>query len=78
MEEYSFLEEYGLEDDGGMMESQAWSTGDDNGMGDEMEAAFEEFLRPIIILHIVLILSLMRFLRNRLINFLNCLKVFQK
>ena len=45
MEEYGFLEEYGLEDDGGMMESQAWSTGDDNGMGDEMEAAFEEFLR---------------------------------
>jgi len=45
MEEYSFLEEYGLADDDGMMESQAWSTGDDPGMGDEMEAAYEEFLR---------------------------------
>ena len=45
MEEYSFLEEYGLADDDGTMESQTWSTGDDNGMGEEMEAAFEEFLR---------------------------------
>ena len=45
MEEYSFLEEYGLADDDGMMEPQAWSTGDDPGMGDEMEAAYEEFLR---------------------------------
>ena len=45
MEEYSFLEQYGLADDDGMMESQAWSTGDDPGMGDEMEAAYEEFLR---------------------------------
>ena len=45
MEEYSFLEEYGLADDDGAMESQTWSTGDDNGMGEEMEAAFEEFLR---------------------------------
>ena len=46
MEEYSFLEDYGLADDAdGAMESQTWSTGDDNGMGEEMEAAFEEFLR---------------------------------
>ena len=45
MEEYSFLEEYGLADDDGAMESATWSTGDDNGMGEEMEAAFEEFLR---------------------------------
>ena len=46
MEEYNFLEEYGIaDDDGGMMEPQAWSTGDDAGMGDEMEQAFEEFLR---------------------------------
>ena len=45
MEEYNFLEEYGLADDDGSMESQTWSTGDANGMGEEMEAAFEEFLR---------------------------------
>ena len=45
MEEYSFLEEYGLADDDGAMKSQTWSTWSDNRMGEEMEAAFEEFLR---------------------------------
>jgi len=48
MEEYSFLEEYGVNDEDGFSESQsmAWSTGEEpGGMGDEAEAAYEEFLR---------------------------------
>ena len=45
MEEYSFLQEFGIAEDEGYNEPQAWSTGDDLGMGDEMEAAYEEFLR---------------------------------
>jgi len=45
MEEYSFLEEYGLEGEEGQGPVQ-WSTGEEaTGMGDEMEAAYEEFLR---------------------------------
>jgi len=46
MEEYSFLEEYGVNDEDGFSESTAWSTGEESGgMGDEAEAAYEEFLR---------------------------------
>ena len=45
MEEYSFLQEFGIAEDDGYNEPQAWSTGDDPGMGDEMEVAYEEFLR---------------------------------
>lgn len=45
MEEYSFLQEFGIAEDDGYNEPQAWSTGDDLGMGDEMEVAYEEFLR---------------------------------
>lgn len=46
MEEYSFLEEYGVNDEDGYSESMAWSTGEESGgMGDEAEAAYEEFLR---------------------------------
>jgi len=46
MEEYSFLEEYGVNDEDGFSESMAWSTGEESGgMGDEAEAAYEEFLR---------------------------------
>lgn len=44
MEEYDFLEEYGVNDEDNFGEVQ-WSTGEDNpGMGDEIEAAYEEFL----------------------------------
>jgi len=46
MEEYSFLEEYGINEEEGFSESMAWSTGEEpGGMGDEAEAAYEEFLR---------------------------------
>eukprot|EP00092_Neocalanus_flemingeri_P029730 GFUD01032278.1.p1 GENE.GFUD01032278.1~~GFUD01032278.1.p1 ORF type:complete len:408 (+),score=104.57 GFUD01032278.1:35-1258(+) len=46
MEEYSFLEEYGVNDEDGFSEPMAWSTGEEpGGMGDEAEAAYEEFLR---------------------------------
>jgi len=46
MEEYSFLEEYGVNDEDGFSENMAWSTGEEpGGMGDEAEAAYEEFLR---------------------------------
>ena len=45
MEEYSFLQEFGIAEEEGYSEPQAWSTGDDQGMGDELEAAYEEFLR---------------------------------
>ena len=46
MEEYSFLEEYGVNEEEGFSESMAWSTGEEpGGMGDEAEAAYEEFLR---------------------------------
>jgi len=46
MEEYSFLEEYGVNDEDGLSEPMAWSTGEEpGGMGDEAEAAYEEFLR---------------------------------
>merc|ERR1712142_1384179 len=45
-QEYSFLEEYGVNDEDGYSESMAWSTGEESGgMGDEAEAAYEEFLR---------------------------------
>jgi len=44
MEEYDFLEEYGVNDEDNFGEVQ-WSTGeDDQGMGDEIEAAYAEFL----------------------------------
>jgi len=49
MEEYSFLEEFGFnnEEDGFNTDSMAWSTGEEpiGDMGDEAEAAYEEFLR---------------------------------
>jgi len=44
MEEYDFLQEYGVNDEDNFGEVQ-WSTGHDTpGMGDEIEAAYEEFL----------------------------------
>jgi len=44
MEEYDFLQEYEANDEDNFGEVQ-WSTGDDTpGMGDEIEAAYEEFL----------------------------------
>merc|ERR1719209_198132 len=48
MEEYSFMEEMGASDEIGMLGEgpvQAWSTGESGGMGDEAEAAYEDFLR---------------------------------
>lgn len=46
MEEYTFLEEYGLEGEEAPMQQVQWSTGEEGtGMGDEIEAAYEEFLR---------------------------------
>jgi len=49
MDEYNFLQEYGVGDDDSNFGDVQWSTGDDfpegSGMGDEVEAAYEEFLR---------------------------------
>ena len=45
MEEYSFMEEMGAAEDLGDGQVQ-WSTGESGaGMGDEAEAAYEDFLR---------------------------------
>jgi len=47
MEEYSFMEEMGASEEMSMMGDGPvqWSTGESGGMGDEAEAAYEDFLR---------------------------------
>ena len=47
MEEYSFMEEMGATEDLGVQDGPVqWSTGESGaGMGDEAEAAYEDFLR---------------------------------
>ena len=46
MEEYSFMEEMGASEELSMEGPVQWSTGESGGgMGDEAEAAYEDFLR---------------------------------